>query len=82
LPPSRLLPYVGSAMQPDTRRLHARAVNRAGVLARSGAYEGWQAIEAALLAEGHAIAKEALRSRYLRNLLAEHCVEARRGNPA
>ncbi|RZF60818.1 hypothetical protein EWE75_21140 [Sphingomonas populi] len=50
---------------------------RAGVLARSGNYAGWQEVEAALLQEGHTVAKTALQSQYLRDLLTDHCIEAR-----
>lgn len=64
-------------MRPDARHLHTKAVQRAGVLARSGAYAGWQGVECALLAEGHSEAKAILRSQYLRDLLTDHCVEAR-----
>jgi len=64
-------------MRPDPRHLHTKAVRRAGVLARSGNYAGWQEVEAALIAEGHAEAKRALQSQYLRDLLTDHCIEAR-----
>lgn len=64
-------------MRPDTRSLHTKAVQRAGVLARSGEYAGWQEVEAALIVEGHTEAKAALRSLYLRDLLTNHCMEAR-----
>ena len=64
-------------MRPDPRHLDMKAVQRAGVLARSGEYAGWQEVEAALIAEGHDVAKTALRSQYLRDLLTDHCIEAR-----
>jgi hypothetical protein len=63
-------------MKPNSHRLNAKAVQRAGFLARSGDYSCWQEIEAALIDEGHMTAKTALQSQYLRNLLSEHCVEA------
>ena len=66
-------------MRPDERHLKTKAVNRAGELSRSGAYAGWQEVELALLAKGHSIAKEALRSQYLRDLLTDNCERARRG---
>ena len=69
-------------MQPDPKRLHANTVNRAGELAWSGNFAGWQDIETALLAEGYSNARDALRSQYLRNLLTEHCIEARRKHHA
>ena len=69
-------------MRPDPRKQETRAINRAGILSRSGLYSCWEEVQAALVAEGYPNAQEALKSTYLRNLLNQHCVEARRNHHA